>query len=158
MRRVSWLAFGISVLSALPAVAQDRSLAEVIDKVKLAHLKSAAVLGTLRVFPAGVSGVLAYPLDDSLIVRGTPAAIAEAKSALAVIDVPFEQGRRLEVTLRRGELGAVGKAALALPKAGTILLRGEKTLRFEGDAEWLDAVRGVVFAAEIADARPIPRL
>jgi type II secretory pathway component GspD/PulD (secretin) len=38
--------------------------------------------------PPGISGVLAYPLDNSLIVRGDPDAIADLKNVIRLLDIP----------------------------------------------------------------------
>ena len=46
--------------------------------------------------PAGIESIIGLPADNSLVVRGTPAAIAELKSFLRLIDIP---GRQVSVSI-----------------------------------------------------------
>jgi hypothetical protein len=154
MRRRFWLVLLLAALAAVPAAGAPAT-DQLIEKIQFAHWHPAQLFQTLTVRPADISGVLVYPLDNALIVRGTRAAVEEMKSGLRVIDVPIE-GDRLAVTLRRGTPEAVRAAALALPRAGTVQVQ-QKTLTFTGSAEWLRAVQGVVFAAELTDPRSAPR-
>lgn len=142
-------------LSAPPGFPEGSVGRNVTEQILLAHLQAGGLLPDLQALPQGLRGVIVFPLKNALIVRGTPAAIAEMKVALAVIDVPLQAGD-LVVTLRHGDPAAVRVAALALPRPGRLQVR-EKTLRFSGRAEWLQRVRGVVFAAELTHPRSVPQ-
>jgi hypothetical protein len=155
MRRVLWLAVTLTALLSVTVLAQNQRAPEVIDKLELANTPPAQLWAALPAVPTGISGVLVYPLDKSLIVRGTAAAIAEMKTALRVVDVPVA-GDRYQVTLQRGNPEAVQTAALALPEAGSVQVDG-KTLTFSGKVDWLNAVRGLVFGAELEHPSPLPR-
>src|ERR1051325_3423451 len=107
MHRTLALTCALAVLVALPASAQDPAPPQVIDKVKLTYLSPKELLPELpspRVgvglkgaaekpiapFPAGITGILLYPLDNALILRGTLPALAEVKAAIGVVDVPSD--------------------------------------------------------------------
>jgi hypothetical protein len=127
----------------------------VIDKLKLANTDPVPLWAALPVVPTGISGVLVYPLDKALIVRGTAAAVEEMKAALRVVDVPVA-GDRYVVRLKHGTPETVRTAALALPQAGIVQVEGQ-VLTFTGKVEWLHAVQGVVFGAELEHPGPRPR-
>jgi hypothetical protein len=154
MRRVLWLALPLTALLSVSVTAQNPPTAETIDKIKLTFTDPARLWVAIPAVPTGISGVLVYPLDKSLIVRGTAAAIEEMKAALRGVDVPGERDRQT-VTLRRGNPKAVRTAALALPQAGMVQVQGN-TLTFSGNEDWLHAVRGLVFGAELTHPGPRP--
>lgn len=160
MRRVLWLVFSLPALLSVAVCAQNPPAATVIAKINLSHIAPAPLWAAMPVVPTGVSGVLVYPLDKALIVRGTQAAIDEMKVALRVVDVPVA-GDRLELGLRRGNPEAVRTAALALPQAGNVQIDG-KTVTFNGKLEWLQAVQGMVFGFELehpgSRSRDLPAL
>jgi type II/III secretion system protein len=47
--------------------------------------------GVANLLPQGIQGVLGYPLDNSLIVQGTPEAIEELKRIIRLLDIPPRQ-------------------------------------------------------------------
>src|SRR4051794_33104843 len=146
MRRVLWLSVPMAALLSAAVTAQTTKPAQMIYKIRLAT-DPAQLWAAISAVPTGVSGVLVYPLDRSLIVRGTADVIEELKAALRVVDVPTE-GDRYTVRLWQGNPDAVRTAALALPQAGTVGVQ-DKNLTFTGKEEWLRAVKGVVFGAEL---------
>jgi len=143
----------MAALLSAAVTAQTTKPAQIIYKIRLAT-DPAQLWAAISAVPTGVSGVLVYPLDRSLIVRGTADVIEELKAALRVVDVPTE-GDRYTVRLWQGNPDAVRTAALALPQAGTVGVQ-DKNLTFTGKEEWLRAVKGVVFGAELTHPGPRP--
>jgi hypothetical protein len=154
MRRTLWFALLLALLLAVPVAAQDTSQSQVSVKVIPAHTQPARLWTGMQAIPVGNSGVLVDPLDKSLVLRGTPAAIEAAQAALRVIDVPTADGRMV-LRLGLGDPGAVQKAAMALPQAGTVET-ADRTLTFVGSEVWLNAVKGAVFRAELVHPGPRP--
>jgi hypothetical protein len=154
MRRTLCFALPLAMLLAVPAVAQDTTQSQGSVKVILAHTQPARVWAGMQAIPVGDSGVLVEPLDKLLILRGTPVAIEAAQAALRVIDVPLAGGR-MPIRLGLGDPDAVRVAAVALPQAGTIEAKG-RALTFVGNDLWLNAVKSVVFRAELGPSSPRP--
>lgn len=47
--------------------------------------------GGLNLLPEGINGLLGYPLDNSLLVQGTPEAIEQLKRIIRLLDIPPRQ-------------------------------------------------------------------
>ena len=153
MRFLSLLVLPLAGLPLAPVVAQEREgPPELIAKIAVLHLNTRRFFDTLHVLPVGIKGVYVMPQGDALIVSGSRSAIAEMRAAVMVADVAVQE--RLVVTLHRANPEAIRTAALALPQSGTVELQG-KTLRFEGQPDWLQQVRGLIFGAELTNPQPI---
>jgi hypothetical protein len=154
MRFRTWFVLIVAALSAGPAVGLDRpGTPEEIARIALTHLDARRFFDAVRALPVGLKGVYVIPRADALLVRGSLSAVAEMRAAVAVVDVPVENGRSV-VLLRRARPETIRTLALALPQAGTVHMR-EKTLQFEGGPDWLKQVSGLVFGAELGEPRPI---
>jgi hypothetical protein len=120
-----------------------------------------------RALPAGVIGILAFPRDQSLLVRGLPAAIAALERAARVGDARIEDlpaGRaRVVLSPQHVKPELLRERALRLPGAGTATVQ-RRSLELEGSRPWLQRAIGAAMRAEMAApslawrqwARPAP--
>ena len=98
--------------------------------------------------------MLGYPLDHTLLVRGTPEALKALREAVVVVDVkverekPGEDRARTALTPRRAKMEEVQRKILALPDAGTVIEQGGRLI-LEGKADWVRAALREAFLAEI---------
>lgn len=96
-----------------------------------------------------------------LTAVGPAASVDEFGAVLALVDVPVERGSggdRWTVQLRRAHPVEVRAQALRMRTAGTVRVEG-KTLRFEGDPQWIRRSIGLVFLSEMplpAQSRAVP--
>lgn len=97
-------------------------------------------LDSKRVLAAqGVQAVQSYPLDHSLVVRGTPAGIQQFKTTLRLLDVSQEEvdGRqRVTLTPQNARPELVRNVVLELPEGGKAEVDG-KTVKLEGSPAWI---------------------
>lgn len=136
---------------AAPRAAEDDG--RVVDKLVLKHWSpNLLIKETLRegVVPPGVDGILGYPKDSSLLIRGTAEGVTNLKRALRVIDVPgaeIEHGDTT-VTIRpdRADAGDLRELMLALPQPGSVTLQ-EGALTLKGRAAWVR--RGLALTARL---------
>lgn len=163
----------VLLLAAPPAEAQDpsRPPEPAVEKIALSHLD---VTGAIRVLvggtdapstgvntlrreggglPPGVHAILGYPLDNSLLVRGTSADIARLRRGVGVIDVPIRvltpSRSRAEIRPVNGDPGQIRAEGLKLRNTGTIE-RHDGALQIEGPDEWLRRVLALAARVEIA--------
>jgi beta-lactamase regulating signal transducer with metallopeptidase domain len=144
-------------IEALPVAATDGlPREEAFEKILLQRVDASdlyRLMAQEKAIPMGVTGILAYPRDQSLLVRGTPAAIATLGRAVRVADVRVETvpgGRtRVLLTLQRAKADTLRAEALRLSDAGTATLRGS-ALELEGSRAWLERAIGVAMRAEMA--------
>jgi hypothetical protein len=147
----------ILALVQAPGLAQDRPRGRtVVEKIPLKYIHPALILQAFQGrVPSGITEMRSRRLENALTLRGVPSAIAVVKSASQVVDVPVAKGHGLEVSLERANPEAVRTEALALPNAGAAQIQG-RTLRFEGDPTWLQAVQEILFRAELKSAGAMP--
>jgi hypothetical protein len=129
---------------------------EIFEKIFLAFADAREMTSMLTqrpALPAEVSGILAYPLDQSLLVRGKIRGIWALRRAIAKVDVPIEQreGAAARATLRplRGDPALLRERILALPGAGEVTLQ-ERALLLEGSRDWIVRALGLAVQAELA--------
>jgi hypothetical protein len=155
MRFLTLLVLSVVGLTLAPAVAQKlEPPPEMIAKIAVRHLDARRFFDTLQVLPTGIKGVYAMPQGDALIVSGSASAIGEMKAAVLVADVAAQED--LVVTLRHANPESIRAAALALPQPGTMEVR-DKTIRFAGQRDWLEHVRGLIFGAELTNPQAMTR-
>jgi hypothetical protein len=148
LRFAAPLALAAALLIPPASAAQDRPANRATIKVSLQYVD---VQHAVKSFPKLADPsllILSYPLDNSVIMRGTPEAVDAVKSALATADVPIESNR-LVITLRGAAPEVVRDHALALPLAGTVEVDG-RTVRFQGQQKWLLGVRDMVLGEELS--------
>ena len=104
--------------------------------------------------PPGVTGLVGYPLDHTLLVRGTPEALKAFREAVVVVDVkveavkPGEDRVRTAVTPRHARSAELQQKMRALPDAGSVTEQGGR-LVLEGKAAWIRAALHAAFEAEL---------
>lgn len=102
--------------------------------------------------PLNITGVLGYPLDNSLLVRGPEDSLKAVRAALAVVDVkvehPDKEHARTTLTPKLAKPSDVRQKMLALPDAGTVTLKDE-ALTLEGRPDWVRAALHEAFLAEL---------
>lgn len=103
--------------------------------------------------PNGITAILSYPLDHSLLVRGDAASVQLLKNALGVIDVPVDKlpGIASRVTLQPRAFRPEQFRALLPEEVGYgKITASEKELTLEGTKEWLHKALGLVARLEVA--------
>lgn len=177
MRRSAVLvALSLLALSPLPTHAEPDAPAaveqdSVLEKIRLTHQKPDAMMrilnggskdekpvrGTLTpspLFPAGLDGILAFQLDNSLIVRGTSSAVEALKRGIRVADVkvsyPTKERAAVLLSPTRLQPKFLQEKLLKLPNAGATKVEGDQ-LRLEGAAAWVDQALRVVVQSEMAE-------
>jgi len=157
------LAFGpvLAQETARPEEARPAEL--VMRKMKLAHLKPEECLKLLtsaRV-PEGVQGILTYPIDNSLIARGTPGALSAMERGVRIVDVQVTElpNGAARTSLHPGRVSGetLRTRLLALPEAGAATWY-DGVLALEGKRAWVRATirRAMQLEMEVAPAPQAP--
>jgi hypothetical protein len=90
--------------------------------------------------PPGISGILGYPIDHSLLVKGSPQSVEEIQALVAVLDVRTESigkdTQRVRLTLLHVAKEPLRSGLLAIPGSGTAEWR-DGALVLEGNPTWI---------------------
>lgn len=159
MRLITAFCLALLLTPAIPAGAQEAETPLVTEKIAFLHSKARDFLLLLYgrasakpdITPDGIRGVLAYELDNSLLVRGTAASIQRLKAGARVADVAISRQDDQDRVLLRPIVASPAALTLQvrrLPGAGTATPR-EDGLELVGSAEWVRLATRTVIAAEM---------
>ena len=104
---------------------------QTLVKIKLHYFHPDQImsyLGARSRVPAGIEGILAYPLDNSLLVKGTPEGLAALRRLLTSLDKPGAKlpplPPRINLTLTNVTLEAAIKQTLQGADGAVVFLKG----------------------------------
>ena len=174
MRKILAALSLIALLLVGPLLPRAASAAEpVVEKIKLLHADPNALI---RLFsggatkgmteqekaeaqrqsavPKGIQGLLGYPLDNTVIVQGTPEAIEQLKRGIRVADVERTdlKNGRFQVVLApdKKNVDRLDRAVRALPGAGIVEVKDGR-LTLEGAEAWVEASLRAAIRVELTE-------
>jgi hypothetical protein len=176
MRLFAVLALSILAFASAPVLA-DKVAADgsplLLEKLTLAHQKPTELMNLFlskkmpiavpgqrfiplgeSYLPKGIEGVLAFQLDNSLIVRGTSEALEALKRGIQIADVKIDRPSKEQavavLTPKRLHPRFLREQFLKLPDAGTATVKDEQ-LTICGSTEWVEEALRIAIRGEIGE-------
>lgn len=169
--RFGVLTLAAALLFSVPVFAQNAAPApakEVLERFQLTNQNPNDVMELLfppvplkkgevpkpgaNLLPIAITAAAGFPLDHSLIARGTPDAVKKFRDAVLTIDLKVEKlpNDRAATSLmpRHGKPTDLRERLLSLPGAGDVALQDGR-LTLQGKAGWVRAALREAFLAEI---------
>jgi hypothetical protein len=169
MRHLNVILFSAALLFGMAGAARAQEEVRV-EKVILAFTKPDDMVRLISQkvgVPKALEGILGYPLDNSLLVRGKPSAISALKDAVAIGDivVGFDTAefRTAKLTFRKAkpeQAQTVREVILKLNGAGSASIEDSR-ISVRGSEKWVTeaiaaAMRAEMLASGIDLAPPSP--